>query len=76
MLEATSSSLDETMALNGPPEVGRLQDNMLSRAHQAIDRLGASLLAKRAALEEERRRLAAAWHQVHEARQAREEEWR
>ena len=48
---------------------------MLSRAHLAIDWLGGSLVAERTAQEDERRHLAAAWLQVHEDRQAREEEW-
>ena len=38
--------------------------------------LGRSLSAEKAALEDERRRLATAWLQVHDARQAHEEEWR
>ena len=48
---------------------------MLSRAHLAIDRLGWSLAAEHVTLEEERRSLVAALLQVHEARQAREDEW-
>ena len=47
------------------PEVRILQDGLLSSAHQAITRLGESLAAERAVLEEERRRLAATWYQVH-----------
>ena len=58
------------------PEVVRLPDSLLSRAHQTIDRLGGSLSAERALLEAERRDLAAAWLQVHEACQACVEEQR
>ena len=55
-------------------EIVRLHDSLLSRAHQALDRLGGSLSAERALLGEEHRSLEAAWLQVHEARLAHEEE--
>ena len=78
MLGMTPASDDPPPATGRPivvsgtaPEVVRLQDDLLSMAHQAIDRLGGSLSTESASLEVECRGLAAAWLQVHEARWAR-----
>ena len=88
MLETASGPLGGEAALQGQPagagwgivvsgaapETRHLQDNMLSRAHQTIDRRGGSLATERPELEDECRRLMEAWHPVHEACSAQEAE--
>ena len=64
----------EMVVYGSLPEVRILQDGLLSSAHQAITRLGESLVAEQAVLEEEWWRLAATWYQAYAGQGSRAEE--